>query len=152
MSREGRWHDGFVNQYFQIIEVAANGRFFSTWKRIEANNRDIKSGGTGEFGRHIELKLIQAEVPVNYLLNFSRDRMAESVNLGVIAARDWCRENGIELRSSRPMVSPTPPDECSGISFTEPDEGSCHSGHRRTGLGRNGPPPGGHKLRIDDSN
>ena len=128
VSRAGHWHNGFVNQYFQIIEVAANGRFFSVWKRIEANNRDIKSGGAGEFGRHIDLNLVQAEVPVHYLLNFSRDRMAESVNQGVVAARDWCREHGIELRSSRSVVSATPPDKRSGISFTEQMKGHATQG------------------------
>ena len=123
VSRGGRWHHGFVNQYFQIIEIAANGRFFQTWKRIEENNCMIQNGDAGEFGRHIELKLIQAEVPVHYLLNFSRDRMAEAVNRGVIAAREWCRQNGVALHTCSPVVPPTTPEERSGVSFTEQMKG-----------------------------
>lgn len=55
VSRGGLWNDGFVNQYFQIIEIAANGRFFQTWDRISANNRALAEGRAGEFGRHIEI-------------------------------------------------------------------------------------------------
>ena len=128
VSRGGEWHDGFVNQYFQIIEVAANGRFFQTWRRIEENNRIIANGGDGEFGRHIELKLLEAEVPVHYLLNFSKDRMAESVNAGVLAARSWCAERGIALRSGGPVVAPKPPEDRSGISFTEQMKGHVTAG------------------------
>ena len=135
VSRSGRWQDGFINQYFQIIEVAANGRFFQTWERIEENNRVIQQGGTGEFGRQIELKLIQAEVPVHYLLNFSRDRIAEAVNAGVIAAREWCRQNGVPLRSGSPALPPGAPAELSGISFTEQMKGHATPGIDDPGLG-----------------
>ena len=128
VSRSGRWRHGFVNQYFQIIEIAANGRFFQTWKRIEENNYIVENGGAGEFGRHIELKLIQAEVPVHYLLNFSRDRMAEAVNRGVTAAREWCRQNGVALHASSPAVPPTTPEERSGVSFTEQMKGHATPG------------------------
>ena len=46
----------------------------------ESNNDAIAAGQPGEFGRHIEIKLLQAEVPLHYLINFTRDRMAEAVN------------------------------------------------------------------------
>ena len=128
VSRSGQWLDGFVNQYFQIIEIAANGRFFQTWRRIQENNRAISRGGTGEFGRHIELRLIEAEVPVHYLLNFSQDRMAEAVNAGVLAARQWCGEHGIALRSQGPLVAGQAPEERYGISFTEQMKGHATAG------------------------
>ncbi len=72
MSRKDEWRDGFVNEYFQIIEAVADTNFFTYWKRLEENNRQIADGETGEFGRTIELNLIEAEVPVHYLLNFSQ--------------------------------------------------------------------------------
>lgn len=128
VSREGRWRHGFVNQFFQIVEIAANGRFFDTWQRIERNNDMIRQGYSGEFGRHIELRLLQAEVPVHYLLNFSRDRMAEAVNRGVRHAREWCRQNGVQLNASSPVVTPTTPEERSGISFTEEMKGHATPG------------------------
>jgi predicted acylesterase/phospholipase RssA len=93
------WRDGFVNQYFQIIETVADTNFFSIWRRIEASNQKIAAGQPGEFGRPITLKLLQAEVPVHYLFNLSRQRMAESVDLGVSMARDWCRANNIALQA-----------------------------------------------------
>jgi hypothetical protein len=34
-------------------------------------------------------------VPLHYLLNFSKARAAEAVNLGVEAARAWCDANGV---------------------------------------------------------
>ena len=93
------WRDGFVNQYFQIIETVADTNFFSTWHRIEENNRLIAAGQPGEYGRTITLKLLQAEVPVHYIFNLSRERMNEAVDLGVTMAREWCRTNNIPLRA-----------------------------------------------------
>lgn len=98
VSTRDDWRDGFLAQYFQIIETAADTHFFSIWKRIEENNKAIKAGKPGEFGRHIEQKLLQAEVPIHYLFNFSKDRMAEAVNLGVKAARQWCKENQVPIK------------------------------------------------------
>jgi len=128
VSRGGQWNDGFVNQYFQIIEIAANGRFFQTWDRITANNKAIAAGGKGEFGRRIEQKLLEAEVPVHYLLNFSKDRMAESVNAGVLAARAWCQQHAVPFTPSGPVVPPTGAKERSGVSFTEQMKGHATAG------------------------
>ena len=98
VSTRDEWLDGFVAQYFQIIETVADTNFFAIWRRIEHSNAEIDAGRPGEFGRRIALKLLQAEVPVHYLFNLSKDRMAESVNLGVLTARQWCREQGIPLK------------------------------------------------------
>ena len=95
VSTKDEWRGGFLAQYFHIIEAIADTHFFTMWKRIERNNQAIGTGAAGEFGRRIELKLLQAEVPMHYLFNLSRDRMAESVNLGVQAARRWCQEHGV---------------------------------------------------------
>jgi hypothetical protein len=66
--------------------------------RIDRSNQAIARGEAGEFGRHITVRELKAEVPVHYLLNFSKDRAAEAVNRGVEAARAWCAANGIALR------------------------------------------------------
>ncbi|GAB3314733.1 hypothetical protein GCM10027451_29890 [Geodermatophilus aquaeductus] len=94
VSRQRVWRAGFLAQYFQVIETAANGHFQRMLDRIAANNA---LGEKGEFGRHIEVKLLQEEVPLHYLVTFSRDRVAEVVNMGVRAARSWCAANGIEV-------------------------------------------------------
>jgi hypothetical protein len=83
--------------------------------RIHASNDAIAGGGTGEFRRHIDIQLLRAEVPLHYLINFSQDRSAEAVELGVRAARTWCRERGIALG---PPAS-TPPEPRSSLRFTE---------------------------------
>jgi predicted acylesterase/phospholipase RssA len=83
VSTRDEWRPGFVAQYFHIIETVADTNFFTIWRRIEESNRRIAAGEPGEFGRPIALKLLQAEVPIHYLLNFSSDRMAEAVNLGM---------------------------------------------------------------------
>ena len=139
VSRAARWRSGFVNQYFQIIEIAANGKFFDTWNRIAENNRAIAEGRSGEFGRHIEQKLLQAEVPVHYLLNVSADRMAESVNKGVLAARAWCREHGVPLADGAPVVAETPVDNRSGIAFTETMKGYVTKGESDPHRGERAP-------------
>ena len=41
VSTKDEWHDGFVAQYFQIIEIAANGRFFPLWRRIRESNEAL---------------------------------------------------------------------------------------------------------------
>ena len=92
VSESGTWEDGFVANYFQIIEAAANGRFRQICDRIDANNAAIQAGKSGEFGRRIELKILRAEVALNYLINVGADRVAEAVNAGVQAARNWCAE------------------------------------------------------------
>ena len=95
VSQRGEWDDGFVNNYFQIIEATANGRLRQIEDRIAASNDAIAAGKPGEFGRPIVVKMLQAEVALNYLVDFSADRMAEAVNQGVQTARAWCKQNGI---------------------------------------------------------
>ena len=87
VSRLGTWNDGFVANYFQIIESSANGNFKRLQHRIEENNAKQAGGGGGEFGRHVELKLLAAEVSMHYLINLSPDRLIEAVNAGVQQAR-----------------------------------------------------------------
>lgn len=97
VSERGEWNDGFVANYFQIIETAANGHFKRICARITANNAALAQGRTGEFGRKIDVRILKAEVPIHYLVNFSQDRLVECVNRGVETARKWCKEQGIAL-------------------------------------------------------
>lgn len=99
VSEKDEWRDGFVANYFQIIETVADGNYKAALKRIAANNEAVARGEHGLYGRHIAVKELKAEVPVHYLINFSRDRMAECVNLGVKQAREWCAAQGIPLHT-----------------------------------------------------
>jgi predicted acylesterase/phospholipase RssA len=121
------WRDGFVNEYFQIIETVADTNFFQYWKRLETSNARIAAGQPGEFGRPIALNLIQAEVPVHYLLNFSRDRTAEAVNQGVEDARAWCRARNIPLTPG-PVVQQAPAPATTSVQFTEEMRGFVAKG------------------------
>jgi predicted acylesterase/phospholipase RssA len=121
VSTDPTWRDGFVAQYFHIIEIVADGRFFPVWRRIEKSNAEIAAGRAGEFGRPIKLRLLQAEVPIHYLINFSRDRMAECVNLGVKTAREWCAREGISLPGRRPDAPKRA--QPSRLQFTEEMKG-----------------------------
>jgi predicted acylesterase/phospholipase RssA len=94
----GRWRAGFVSEYFQIIEASANSSLRDPLRRIAENNAAVARGDSGAFGRHVEVKMLQAEVPINYLFNFTRRRMANGVDLGVQTARRWCAEQGIPLQ------------------------------------------------------
>ncbi|MFL6697409.1 MAG: patatin-like phospholipase family protein [Vitreoscilla sp.] len=131
VGKTGKWNDGFVNNYFQIIEAAANGRFEQVRKRIQANNAAILAGGAGEFGRHIELKVLSAEVDLNYIFNFSADRVAEAVDKGVAAARTWCLANGItpDTSASTPLSDSDPASpQPTTLQFSEVMKGFIERG------------------------
>jgi predicted acylesterase/phospholipase RssA len=119
VSQRGEWNDGFIANYFQIIETSANGSFKRVVQRIEENNAAISRGEPGEFGRHIELKILKAEVPLHYLINLSSDRLREAVNRGVQAARAWCVEQGIPLDSA----DGSKPEDPTKLRFTEEMKG-----------------------------
>lgn len=128
VSEAGTWSDGFVNNYFQIIEVAANGRFRDVLARIDANNTALASGGHGEFGRHIEVRILRAEVDLNYLVNASEDRIAEAVNRGVEVAREWCKSNNIAFTPLPAEARSVPHAEPVSLSFTEEMKGFISPG------------------------
>jgi hypothetical protein len=128
VSTRDEWRPGFVSQYFHIIETVADTNFFAIWRRIEASNAQIAAGEIGEFGRHIELRLLQAEVPLHYLFNLSRDRMAEAVNLGVETARAWCDQLGIARPNPGPPVPATPSPAKTRLQFTEEMKGHVSQG------------------------
>jgi len=123
VSQRGEWLDGFVANYFQIIEAAANGRYKDVLKRIDANNQAIAAGGHGEFGRPIEVKELKAEVALHYLINFSRDRAAEAVNQGVEVARAWCKERGIPLKQDVAAYPTQVHEAATRLQFTEDMKG-----------------------------
>lgn len=97
VSTRGRWKSGLVAEYFQIIEASANSSLRDPLRRIADNNAAIARGEPGAYGRHIEVKMLEAEVPIHYLFNFTRRRMSTGVDLGVATARRWCAEQGIAL-------------------------------------------------------
>jgi len=96
VSDSGIWRNGLIAHYFQIIEAAGNGPFNVVLQRIAYNNKMIDSGLEGEFRRKIEVKLLKEEVPLHYLFNFSHKKMEKAVDLGVEAARKWCKEQAID--------------------------------------------------------
>lgn len=128
VSTRDEWRPGFVAQYFHIIETVADTNFFAIWRRIEANNARIAAGEPGEFGRRIELRLLQAEVPLHYIFNLSRDRTAEAVNLGVEAARAWCDREGIPRPNPGPPLPPAPAPTKTRLQFTEEMKGHVGEG------------------------
>ncbi|MFF8278885.1 patatin-like phospholipase family protein [Streptomyces lateritius] len=116
VSRRHRWRNGFVANYFHIIETTANGQLQHWLRRIEASNAAIRRGDHGEFERLIDVRLLSAEVPLNYLINFSKDRFAQAVELGVHRTRAWCTAQGIPWQPGAP---PDHPDDPTRIRFTE---------------------------------
>ncbi len=99
VSMLGRWRSGWIRHYFQIIEAAANSRLRLVLERIEHSNGLIAEGKSGEFGRMVKVRMLQAEVPLNYLFNFRSVQFRKAVDLGVQTARQWCRENGVALQT-----------------------------------------------------
>lgn len=122
VSDKNRWRNGFIANYFQIIEAASNSNLKRVLRRIEENNKAIREKGGGEFGRPIKVRLLKAEVPLHYLINFSREHIAETVNLGVLMARKWCTENNIELDPGK-QIELERPAQARPVSFTEEMKG-----------------------------
>jgi predicted acylesterase/phospholipase RssA len=118
VSERGEWSDGFVNQYFQVIETAAVGRYKQVLARIAASNEALAAGQDGEFDRHIEVKELRDEVPLQYLINLSSDRLHEAVERGVEAARRWCLATGIPIEPQPDKTAPGP-----SLRFTEEMKG-----------------------------
>lgn len=135
VSDKDEWHGGFVATYFQIIETAANGHFKRIIRRVELNNAAIAEGRAGEFGRHIEVKMLKAEVPLHYLINISSDRMVEAVNLGVERAREWCKEQGIPLTNRGPQYDIDVHTAPTRLQFTEEMKGFVSPGATDYGQG-----------------
>jgi hypothetical protein len=92
-SEAGVWKNGFVGNFFGIFEAATIGGYKLALARIARNNEAITQGKHGEFGRVITVREIKAEVPLHYLLNFSKRRVTAAVESGVVAARVWCETN-----------------------------------------------------------
>jgi predicted acylesterase/phospholipase RssA len=105
-STAGRWRNGYVSQYFQIFEETTNAQLRSVLADVEANNLAHAQGEQAQFGRHIDIQLLQAEVPLHYLLNFSARKFPAAVDLGVQHAREWCRARGLlEERGDKPRTA-----------------------------------------------
>lgn len=128
VSDKDEWNPGFVATYFQIIETTAVGHYRASLKRIAENNAAIANGERGEYGRHIEVKELKADVALHYLIDFSRDRMTEAVNLGVKRAREWCRENNIPLQPYEHEYPTDVHQNDTKLSFTEEMKGFCTLG------------------------
>jgi predicted acylesterase/phospholipase RssA len=144
VSRLARWNDGFVANYFQIIETSANGHFNRICDRITASNAEIQAGRAGEFGRRIELKILQADVPLHYLINVSDARLREAIDLGVATARAWCERESIPFTPGPPSAPAVPAAGPCTLEFTEqmvgyvalgePDYAKGHDKGRLAGL------------------
>jgi len=136
------YRDGFLAQYFHVIETVSNTKFFREWEEVAAVNDAIARFGqdsTRELpdlmlregfeasaslrpppGRkRVEQHLIKQEVPLHYLINLSQDRLAEAVEMGVRDARAYCKQLGLIHRDSD--RGPTKPvtEAPIGMEFTE---------------------------------
>ena len=66
------------------------------WLRhIDASNRLHARGQPSPYGRHITVRLLTAEVPLHYLLNFRQRRFREAVDLGRQRRPQWCDEHDL---------------------------------------------------------
>ena len=123
MSQLDEWNDGFIAQYFQIIETSANGHLRRVLHRIAVSNDAVAKGKSSEFGRHIEVKMLESEVSLHYLINLSGDRFTEAVNAGVVAARKWCKDEGIKLTVKNEEAATDVHTVETRLSFTEEMKG-----------------------------
>ena len=145
VGERSEWWAGFIGAYFGIIEMVANGNLRRVLKRIERNNAELAAGRPGEFGRHIEVKIIRGEVPMHYLVVLSGDRVREAVERGVTAARAWCRERDIPLRDP---AAPPGGEDRTQLRFTEEMKGFVAAGESDVEVGRVAAEAGGQRLMV----
>jgi len=100
-SQSGRWHDGFIGNFFGIFEATTNYGYKQMLGRIAASNAALKRGEPGEFGRVVTVREIKSEVALHYLFNFNQRRFREEVEQGVEAARSWCDANNISHKKAQ---------------------------------------------------
>lgn len=152
------YRNGFLAQYFHIIETSADTKFFRDWEEIAAVNQAIKQHGrdTSRATPDLQLRegyerdqqilpppgrkpiaqhLIKQEVPIHYLINVSQDRMAETVEMGVRDAREYCRAQGliksvVPMPPSRPVLDPPV-----SMEFTETMKGFFARGEQDPAAG-----------------
>lgn len=137
VSQKGEWGNGFIADYFGIIETVANGNLRRVLDRIQASNDALSRGEAGEFGRVITVKMLAAEVPLHYLVILGRDRVAEAVNQGVRAARAWCVREGIGLGPPPPA-----PADLTRFRFSEVMKGKAVIGSADPQVGATDPTRG----------
>ena len=130
-SRRGEWRNGFVGNFFGIFEATTNGGY----KRDAGAHRAQQRGRRARARRassagHIAVRELAAEVPLHYLFNFSRKRIAKAVDLGVEAARAWCARN----RAAHP--EPPSADLDRTCRSRQPGDAEERSGRRRRSAGR----------------
>ncbi len=65
---------------------------------------------------------------MHYLVVLSGDRVREASNAGVLAARAWCREQGIPLRDPEAVAAAT---DTTRLRFTEEMKGFVAAGETR---------------------
>lgn len=124
VSRSGRWRDGFLAHYFQIIEASALGDLERMCERIKISNQRFAASQPSEFGRHIEVRSLEYDVPVHYLINFNADRIRTAVELGVAKAREWCKKEGVPFEPG----APEPVHDPTWLRFTETMHGHIRFG------------------------
>jgi predicted acylesterase/phospholipase RssA len=105
VSTAGRWRNGPVAQYFQVIEACANGALQRDLDRIAQSNQAHARGATPHYPHPIRVIPLVQEVPLHYLLAFTRRSMAATVDLGVRRGREWCREHGLDVRANSGLAT-----------------------------------------------
>jgi len=98
VSTAGRWRNGPVAEYFQVIvEACANGSLQRDLDRIAQSNRAHAEGRPAQYPHPVRIVPLVQEVPLHYLLVFTRRSLKAAVDLGVRRAREWCRERGLDV-------------------------------------------------------
>lgn len=97
VSAAGRWANGLVPEYFQVIEACANGALRRDLDRIARSNRAHAQGRPAQYPYPVRVVPLIQEVPLHYLLVFSRRSLRAAVDLGVRQARQWCRQRGLDV-------------------------------------------------------
>ena len=86
---------GYDVSFTRPKSFATNSRFQAALRAIERSNASLARGESGAYGRHVSVHLLQAEVPLHYLLNLRHRRFGKAVEMGVRDARAWATAEGL---------------------------------------------------------
>lgn len=147
VSRTGRWRNGWLADYFQIIEASANSNLKASLAAIDENNSAFANGRPCQFGRPITVRMLAFDVPLHYLLVFRTRQFRQAVDLGMRQARQWCQQEGFPTVIAPSNQSGASDDHEGRLTFHEMMTG--HVSFNQSAALDHGASPRRHRFSVD---
>lgn len=129
---------GVVTSWARLGEISLVGRLQDAIARVERSNASLASGEPSELDRRVETRLLEIGTGSGFEGALDRNRLAEVVNRGVEAARFWCLENDVGLRTVGRTHPTEIPEDHTTVRYREVLRGRLAEGGNGTPEGSGG--------------